>query len=49
MVDVIAYTKALAIAAETLPEEKIKQFISNLSYDFYQFYQNLVQKGIMIG
>jgi len=52
MVDVIAYAKALAIAAEALPEEKVKQFINNLSYDFHQFYQHYqanLQSSLIIG
>jgi hypothetical protein len=52
MVDVIAHAKALALAAETLPEEKVKQFINNLRYDFHQFYlhyQSDMDNSIFIG
>ena len=39
IVELVEYAKQLAIAAESLPEEKVKQFIDNFSYDLKEFYQ----------
>lgn len=38
IVDVVEKTKQYALAAEALPEEKIKQFVDNFTYDLNQFY-----------
>jgi len=35
----IKQARLLAIAAETMSEEKLQQFIENLKYDLYDFYQ----------
>jgi hypothetical protein len=39
VVEFIAQAKKYLVAAEALPEEKINQFINNLSYDLKEFYQ----------
>ena len=39
IVDVVEKAKAIVIAAESLPEEKVKQFVENFKYDLKEFYQ----------
>lgn len=39
IVEVVATAKALLVAAESLPEERVRQFIDNFKYDLQEFYQ----------
>ncbi len=39
IVDFITKAKSILIAAEQIPEQQVKQFIDNLSYDLNEFYQ----------
>ena len=38
IVELVEHAKQLAVAAESLPEEKVKQFIDNFVYDLKEFY-----------
>ncbi len=40
MVDLVEQAKAYLIAAESIPQEKIKQFIDSFVYDLNEFYQH---------
>ena len=40
IVDVVEQTKAYLVAAESIPEEKVKQFIDSFIYDLNEFYQH---------
>lgn len=39
VVDLVEQAKAYLIAAEAIPEEKVKQFIDGFIYDLHEFYQ----------
>ncbi|WP_448549160.1 zinc ribbon-containing protein [Thalassotalea fusca] len=39
IVEIVEYAKKLLLAAESLPEEKVKQFIDNFAYDLKEFYE----------
>ncbi len=39
VVELVEQAKVILKAAESIPEEKIKQFIDNFKYDLHQFYQ----------
>lgn len=39
VVELVEHAKVLAKAAESIPEEKLKQFIANFKYDLREFYQ----------
>jgi len=39
LVELIEQAKVVVKAAESLPEEKITQFINNFTYDLHEFYQ----------
>ena len=39
IVELIEQAKSILIAAEQIPEQQVKQFISNLKYDLSDFYQ----------
>ncbi|MFT5756118.1 MAG: hypothetical protein ACI9LM_000830 [Alteromonadaceae bacterium] len=52
IVTLVEKAKALVMAAESLPEDKVKQFISNFQYDlreFYQQYQSNVKHSLYLG
>jgi len=52
IVDVVEKAKAIVIAAESLPEEKVKQFVENFKYDlkeFYQQYKSQVKHSLYLG
>lgn len=39
VVELVEQAKVILMAAEAIPEEKIKQFIDNFQYDLHEFYQ----------
>ncbi len=52
IVELIEKAKQVAVAAESLPEEKVTQFVQNLTYDlkeFYQLNQNQASHSIYLG
>jgi len=52
IITVVEKAKAIVIAAENLPEEKIKQFVENFRYDlreFHQQYQSQVKHSLYLG
>ena len=44
LVELIEQAKVILKSAESLPEEKIKQFINNFTYDLHEFYQQNQQE-----
>ena len=40
IVDVVEHVKVYLVAAESIPEEKVKQFIDSFIYDLNEFYQH---------
>jgi len=52
VVTIVEQAKKYLLAAESIPEEKVKQFTDNLSYDlnqFYKQYQEDAENSLMIG
>lgn len=39
IVTLVEKAKEIFVAAESLPEEKVKQFVDNFKYDLHEFYQ----------
>lgn len=39
IVELVEQAKVILKAAESIPEEKVKQFVSNFTYDLHEFYQ----------
>ncbi len=45
IVELVEHAKVILKAAETIPEEKVKQFIDNFKYDLFEFYQQYQEQA----
>nr|WP_206485295.1 zinc ribbon-containing protein [Thalassotalea sp. G2M2-11] len=45
IVEIVEHAKVVLKAAETIPEEKVKQFIDNFNYDLHEFYQQYQEQA----
>jgi len=52
IISIVEKAKAIVVAAESLPEDKIKQFVENFKYDLREFhlqYQSHVKHSLYLG